>query len=103
MLTLSLEADSTSPPNPSSLLIRPVAKAKLDRLYTCLRTPIGKNEPETTPFTLPPGTEPAPRKVWFNHPDFEIPKPDRVSIIGFLAGWGGVVLMVALFYGILAL
>ena len=86
-----------------SLFTRPTDKEKLDRLYTCIRTPIKKGEPETEPFTLPPGTEPAPRKVLFDHPDFEIPKPDRVTIIGFLGGWVGVALMVLVFYAALAL
>ena len=84
-----------------SLFTRPVAKEQLDSFYTCLRTPIGTDEPETEPFTLPPGTEPAPRQVWFDHPDFEIPKPTPVDIIGFFAGWAGVGLLIAVFYWIL--
>ena len=56
-----------------SLFTRPVAKEKLDRLYSCIRTPIKVGEPESAvPLTLPPGTEPAPRKVLINHPDFEL-------------------------------
>jgi len=86
-----------------SLVTRPVTTKKLDRVYSCLRTPIGPNEPETAPFTLPPGTEPAPRNVWLDHPDFEIPKPDRTSIIGFFAGWAAVAALVALFYWVLSL
>lgn len=84
-----------------SLITRPVAKEQLDSFYSCLRTPIGTDEPETEPFTLPPGTEPAPRQVWFDHPDFEIPRPTVVDIIGFFAGWIGVGLLIAVFYWIL--
>jgi len=86
-----------------SLCTPRVAKEKLDRLFTCIRTPIGNNEPETEPFTLPPGTEPAPRKVLIDHPDFEIPKPAPISVAGFLAGWVAVGILVALFYWILTL
>ncbi len=84
-----------------SLITRPVAREQLDSFYTCLRTPIGPDEPETEPFTLPPGVEPAPRRVWFDHPDFEFPKPTAVGLIGFFAGWAGVGLLIALFYWIL--
>ncbi len=79
-----------------SLFTRPVAKEKLDKFYQCIRTPVVPNEPETEPFTLPPGLQPAPRNTLIKHPDFEIPKPSFVSIVGFLAGW---VAVGALIYG----
>lgn len=60
-----------------------VSKEKLDRVYACLRTPIQENEPHLAPFTLPEGVEvPAPRKL-INHPDFEIPMPTKVGMLGF--------------------
>ena len=50
---------------------------------------------------LPEGMEPTvPRKL-INHPDFEIPRPTVVDIIGFFAGWIGVGLLIAVFYWIL--
>lgn len=79
-----------------SLFTRPVARDKLDRLYTCLRTPIVPGEPETAPFTLPEGVEPAPRRVLVKHPAFEIPVPTATSVIGFLLSCVGVALMIAI-------
>jgi len=84
-----------------SLFTHPVAKEKLDKFYDCLRTPIGKNEPETEPFTLPPDVEPGLRKTLFQHPDFEIPRPSLVGAIGFFASWVGVGLLIAAVYWII--
>jgi len=79
----------------------PVEKKKLDRFYECLRTPIAPDEPESRPFTLPDGVEPAPRRLWFKHPDFEIPKPSFVGIVGFIAGWAAVAMLIASFFWII--
>ncbi len=84
-----------------SLKTRPVAPEKLDRVYTCLRTPVLPGEPETEPFTLPDGIDPAPRRPLIHHPDFEIPRPGAVAIIGFLATWVIVLILVGVFYWIL--
>jgi len=84
-----------------SLFTRRVAAEKLNRFYTCLRTPIGPNEPETEPFTLPPDTPPAPHRPLINHPDFEIPRPSTIGIVGFLAAWVGVGLLIGAVYWIL--
>jgi len=65
-----------------SLMTNPVPREKLDRFYACLRTPVEPGEPETEPFTLPPGVEPAPRRVWFDRFGLEIP---RMTWLGF---WG---------------
>jgi len=83
-----------------SLLTRRVAVEKLNRFYACLRTPIGPDEPETEPFTLPEGVQPGPRKVLIDHPDFEIPRPTAVGIVGFLAAWVGVGLLIGAVYWI---
>jgi Na+/proline symporter len=77
-----------------SLLTRRVSEDRLNSFYECLRTPIAPGEPETSPFTLPPGTRPAPRNVLIKHPDFEFPKPTLVGVLGFLAGWAFVGLMI---------
>jgi hypothetical protein len=84
-----------------SFFTRPEAKEKLDRFYTCLRTPVRPGEPEVEPFTLPEGVEPAPRRVLIDHPDFEIPRPGLISVIGFLAGWAGVGLLIWIFFMIM--
>ncbi len=84
-----------------SLLTRRVEEEKLDRFYGCLRTPIGADEPETEPFTLPPGVQPSPRRVLIDHPDFEIPVPTFVGIGGFLIAWVGVGLLIGTVYWII--
>jgi len=84
-----------------SLLTRRVPAENLDRFYACLRTPIGPDEPETEPFTLPAGVEPAPRKTLISHPDFEIPRPTMIGIVGFGLAWLGVALLIAAVYWII--
>ncbi|TSA54781.1 MAG: sodium:solute symporter family protein [Planctomycetaceae bacterium] len=84
-----------------SLVTKPVEKKKLDRFYECLRTPIAPGEPETVPFTLPDGVVPAPRRPWFQHPDFEISRPKFVDIIGFIAGWAAVAILIGSFLWII--
>jgi len=87
----------------ASLFTKPPGKEKLDKFYECLRTPIGRDEPETVPCTLPEGVTPAPRRPWINHPDFEIPRPSLVTATGFLAGWASVGLLIWVFYVVLSL
>jgi Na+/proline symporter len=70
-----------------SLLSRPVPTEKLHRFYNLLRTPVIPNEVIHQPCTLPVGTEPGPRKVYFPNSNFEIPIPRRRAVLGFLAGW----------------
>lgn len=84
-----------------SLLTRRVPSAQLDRLYACLRTPIGKDEPEGAVFTLPEGVQPAPRSVIIDHPDFEIPRPSWIGFIGFAGSWVAVALLIGAVYWII--
>jgi len=84
-----------------SLLTRRVAPEQLDRLYNCLRTPIGPDEPEGEPLTLPPDVQPGPRKVLIDHADFEIPRPTLIGIGGFLIAWAGVGLLIGAVYWII--
>ncbi len=84
-----------------SLFTKPPAKEKLDRVYECLRTPVLPGEPEVEPLTLPEGTKPAPRSVLIEHPDFEIMKPGPISVLGFLASWLAVGLLIGVFVWIL--
>jgi len=67
-----------------SLLTPRVPCEKLDRFYACLRTPVRAGEPETKPFTLPEGVEPAPRRVLFDAFELEIPRISLVGLLGFV-------------------
>ena len=84
-----------------SLFTRRAPKDRLERLYACLRTPIGVDEPEAEPFTLSAGVQPGPRNVLIKHPDFEIPRPTLIGIGGFLAAWLGVGLLIGAVYWII--
>ena len=75
-------------------------QSKLDKFYECIRTPIQEDEPETVPFTLPSGVEPAPRNVLLKHPDFEIPVPSALTVLGFLGTWVLVGFLVGVFFWI---
>ena len=86
-----------------SLLTRRVPKAQLDRFYGCLRTPVGPDEPETEPFTLPPGVEPAPRRVWCDFLDLEIPKISKIGLLGLLLTFAAVIAFIAGVYWIFSL
>ena len=66
-----------------------------------LRTPVLPGEPEVLPVTLPETTPPAPRSVWTNHPDFEIMKPTRISVQGFLLTWLAVGVLIGAFVWII--
>ena len=84
-----------------SLLTKPRDKDLLDRVYECLRIPVEPGEPEVAPVTLPATTQPAPRSVLIDHPDFELMKPTLVSVVGFLAAWVAVGLLIAAFVWII--
>jgi Na+/proline symporter len=86
-----------------SLLTPRVSQAKLDRVYACLRTPIQPNEPHQEPFSLPPGVTPPPVRKLINHPDLELYVPTKVSLIGFIAVWVCVGLLIASVYAIMAM
>jgi Na+/proline symporter len=78
-----------------SLFTKRTPAERLDRFYQCLRTPVHRGEPaETAPFTL--------RRVLFKHPDFEIPIPTPLSVIGFLLSWAAVAALIAFVYWILS-
>jgi Na+/proline symporter len=84
-----------------SLFTKKAPSESLDQFYTCLRTPVSPDEPETEPFTLPAGVRPGPRNVLIQHPDFEIPKPTLIGVGGFLAAWIGVALLIGVVYWII--
>ncbi len=71
-----------------SWFTRKVPEAKLARVYACLRTPVGANEPhEQEPFALPEGVVEAPAnglgQIW----GLEIPRPTALGIGGFAILW----------------
>ena len=66
-----------------SLFTRRTPEDRLDRIFTCLRTPVVPGEEEVKPFTLPAGVEPPARDSLIQHPDFEIPRPTVVGVVGF--------------------
>ncbi|MFM1921055.1 MAG: Sodium/pantothenate symporter [Candidatus Hydrogenedentota bacterium] len=82
-----------------SLLTPRVSDTKLERVFTCIRTPVMPGEPHSTgAFLLPEGVAPAqPRKI-INHPDFEIYWPSKVSLVGFGVLWGWVFALIGFVY-----
>ncbi len=86
-----------------SLVTPRVPRAKLDRFYACLRTPITPGEPETEPFTLPEGVEPAPRRVWFDRFELEIPQMTWLGFIGVFLTAVAVAALIAGVYWIFGL
>ncbi|MDA9764448.1 MAG: sodium:solute symporter family protein [Opitutales bacterium] len=70
-----------------SLFSSPVSSEKLERYYGLLRTPIVPNEEVPEACHLPEGVTPGPRRVFFPKSNFEIPIPTRSAMLGFLAGW----------------
>ena len=86
-----------------SLLTPRVSRQKLDRFYACLRTPVHSGEPETEPFTLPPGVEPPPRRVWCDFLDLEIPKISPIGFVGVAATSAAVAALIAGVYWIFSL
>jgi Na+/proline symporter len=84
-----------------SYFTKPQDGEKLDRIFECLRTPVMPDEPEVEPLTLPEGATPSPRSVLIRHRDFEIMKPEPISVLGFLVSWLAVGLLVGGFVWIL--
>jgi SSS family transporter len=84
-----------------SLLTKREPAERLDRMYGCLRTPVGPDEPEVEPFTLPAGVEPGQRDVLIKHPDFEIPRLSRIGFVGFAMSWLAVGGLIGVVYWIL--
>ena len=80
-----------------SLLSRPVEKERLDRYYQLTRTPIAEGEEIVTPCRLPDGVSPAHRKMLTTAFGLEIPMPSKVAVLGFTAGWIGVISLIASF------
>jgi len=81
-----------------SLLTRSVAESKLEKFYTLVRTPVILGEKVLAPCTLPTGAVVPPKRSILPGTSFEIQVPSGVSVVGFLAAWGCVVLIIWSFY-----
>lgn len=81
----------------ASLLTRPPAKESIDRFHELIRTPVAKNEVIKEACMLPAGVAPAERAMLFTGTNFEIPMPSKISVIGFLASWIAVIVMISVF------
>ena len=81
-----------------SLFTRPVAKEKLDNFYALVRTPVTPGEQVSAPCTLPDNAVIPEKRSIFPNTNLEIQIPSRISVIGFLIGWGCVAAIIYLFY-----
>ena len=71
-----------------SLLTRPVERARLDKLFRALQTPVDHVEPTPpAPFEVPEGSVPRPGRKIIDHPDFELRYPGFVGGAGFAFAW----------------
>ena len=77
-----------------SMFTKPVARNKLDRFYDLTRTPVQPGEEIDRPCALPPGVAPAARRMITTAFGLEIPVPSRASVIGFVAAWGAVAILI---------
>ena len=80
-----------------SLFTKPVARNKLDGFYELTRTPVQPGEKIDRPCALPPGVAPAARRMITTAFELEIPMPSRASVIGFIAAWGAVAVLIGAF------
>jgi Na+/proline symporter len=81
-----------------SLLTKPVAKGKLDNFYALVRTPIAPGEKVPGPCTLPPDAVVPEKRTIFPNTNLEIMVPSLTSILGFLAGWAAVAVIISAVY-----
>lgn len=80
-----------------SLFTKPVAKDKLDNFYALIRTPVKPGENVTAPCTLPVDAVVPEKRNIFPNTNLEIMIPSRTSVIGFLAGWTCVAVIIYTF------
>ena len=86
-----------------SMFTKPVASSKLDRFYDLTRTPVQPDEKIEQPCALPPGVTPVTRRMITTAFGLEIPCPSRTSVIGFVAAWGSVAILIGGFIAIVRL
>ncbi len=81
-----------------SLLTKTLPEEKLDNFYALIRTPIQTDEQLTAPCTLPEGVVAPEKRRLFPFWNLEMIVPSTTSIIGFLAGWACVSIIVYFVY-----
>jgi hypothetical protein len=81
-----------------SLLTSPTAQEKLDNFYALIRTPVITGEQVDAPCTLPKGGNKPLVSLLFPNSNFMFFKPSLAGVLGFLAGWGYVALLIGTFY-----
>ena len=77
-----------------SFFTNPTSESDLKRYYSLTRTPITDDEIIGEPCTLPVGVESIQRPMLFQRFGFEIPTPSKTSVLGFLAGWIAVAILI---------
>jgi len=77
-----------------SFFTKPTPESDLNRYYSLTRTPITDDEIIGEPCTLPVGVESIQRPMLFQRFGFEIPTPSKTSVLGFLAGWIAVAILI---------
>ena len=78
-----------------SFFTKPVKDEQLDSFYALTRTPVGKGEIlNDEPCTLPKDAIIPQVNKLFNHKDFEILKPSKISLFGFGISWVFVAILV---------
>jgi len=83
-----------------SLLTPPLPEEKLNKVYSCLYTPVLPGERYVAPFTLPEGVIPAvPRKL-LPFKSIEIPFPTSLDLSGFIVVWIIVISLIGFIYWI---
>ena len=81
-----------------SLFTKQVAKEKLDNFYALIRTPIKPGEQVSAACTLPTDAVVPPKRNIFPNTSLELPVPSLTSVLGFLAGWGCVAIIIYVVY-----
>ena len=79
----------------ASLLTGRPDHARLERFYALVRTPIQPGEVVDEPCQLPAGVMPAEARRLLPLRSIELYRPSRQMMVGFLAGWVAVALLVA--------
>jgi len=78
-----------------SLATRPVDPGQLEAFYGLLRTPVQLGEQPAGPCRLPEAVVAGPRRVLWPSSNLEIPIPSRRAVVGFVAGWACVLVLLS--------
>lgn len=86
-----------------SFVTKRTPKDKLDYFFKLIRTPVKPGEHVEVPCTLPADHLPPETNKLIDHADLEIPMPSRIGMVGFLASWVMVGVVIALTYWLASL